>query len=174
MRRFLTALGVALSAIGLAAGVAYAHSGVAASNPGRDVTVGGEITEIRIFYGDIILAFDATVTLRSTGEEVGATAEMTSDIEGVITLDEPLAIEGEYEVNHTITSFDDDVVDDDYRFTYEVGGPPARLIFVEDDDGGLSPIVWIVAGVGTVVILVLAVRLVLSLRRRSAAVPRSD
>lgn len=155
----------------------HAHSGLAAASPGPGATVGGTVDRIQIFYGDIITTFDATLTLQSSGEQIAGTAEMLSDIEAVIALDEPLSVDGEYAVRHTITSFDGDVVEAAYLFSYEADAAPPRLIFVEeeDDDGGTSPIVWIVAGVGAAVIVVLAIRLIVAIRRRQAAVsPPSD
>lgn len=164
----MTLLIAAITALlGLSA-VARAHSGLAAASPGPGVTVGGDITEIQMFYGDFIVTFDATVTSPS-GVEVGVTAEMLSDIQGLITLDEPLAEEGEYAVRHTITSIDTDVVEAAYLFTYDADAPAPQLIFLPEEEEGTSPVVWVVVVVGALVIGVLAWQLIVSLRRRSAS-----
>jgi methionine-rich copper-binding protein CopC len=139
---------------------------LAAASPGPGVTVGGEVTEIQLFYGDIIVDFSATVTSPS-GVELDATAEMLSDIQALITLAEPMSEEGEYAVRHTITSIDTDVVEAAYLFTYEASAPPPQLIFVPEEESGTSPIVWVVIGVGGLVIAVLAWRLIVAIRRRS-------
>ena len=147
--------------------VARAHSGLAAASPAPGAVVGGEIEQIRIFYADIITDFDGSVTAPS-GEVLEATAEMSSDISAVIALAQPLTENGQYEVRHTITSVDDDVVDAAYLFTYDDAAAPPQLVFVEsDDDGGVSTVVWIVLGVGLVVIAVLAWRLIAAIRARS-------
>ena len=152
-------------------GVAYAHSGLAAASPGPGATVGGSVDRIQIFYGDIITSFDGTVTQQATGDQLAASSEMLSEIEAVITLDEPLADDGEYAVRHTITSFDGDVVEAAYLFSYDVDAAPPSIVFVdeEEDDGGTTWLVWAAFGVGLLVIVVLAVRLVFAMRRRRAA-----
>ena len=147
-----------LAAGSLASGArtVWAHSGLAAASPGPGAVVGGEIDVVQLFYGDLILDFEATLTSPS-GDLVEA-------------LSEP----GEYALRHTILSFDDDVVEAAYLFTYEPDADPPILIFIdeegEDDDGGWAWWVWAIIGLGVVVIVVLTVRLLLAIRRaRDAA-----
>lgn len=176
-RRFVLTLVATALALGtlVGVGVAHAHSGLAAASPGPGVTVGGTVDRIQIFYGDIITTFEGTVTQQSTGDEVPATAEMLSEIEALITLDEPLADNGEYAVRHTITSFDGDVVEAAYLFSYDADAAPPRLVFVEEDDeGGLPWWAWVAFGAGALVILILALRLVLAVRRRRPAAAASE
>lgn len=162
----MSLLGAVLLVTG-AAGVAEAHSGLAAASPGPGATVGGEVAEIRIFYGDVVTAFDATVTNRSTGDVVDVEAELLSDVEAVVRLAEPLREDGEYAVRHTITSIDSDVVEAAYLFTYDAAAPPPQLVFVDDEGGGGLPwFAWVLFVVGAIVIFVLAWRLVAAIRRR--------
>lgn len=172
-RHLVTLLLATLSALLGFGAVAQAHSGLAAASPGPGVTVGGEITEIQMYYGDLIVTFDATVTSPS-GVELGVSTEMLSDIQGLITLDEPLSEEGEYAVRHTITSIDTDVVEAAYLFTYSASAPSPQLIFLPEEESGVSWIVWVGVGVGVLVIAVLAWRLIASVRRRSAATASTD
>ncbi|BAN00404.1 hypothetical protein YM304_00900 [Ilumatobacter coccineus YM16-304] len=167
-RNLVISLLATLSAVLGFGAVAHAHSGLAAASPGPGVTVGGEITEIQMYYGDLITTFDATVTSPS-GVELAVSTEMLSDIQGLITLDEPLSEEGEYAVRHTITSFDSDIVEAAYLFTYEASAPSPQLIFLPEEESGTPWIVWVAVGIGVLVIAVLAWRLIGSLRRRSAA-----
>ena len=156
---------VILAAVfGGAAGVS-AHSGLAAASPGPGATVGGDVSEVQLFYADFITTFDATVTAPS-GEVLASNSQMLSDIEAVITLDAPLSETGEYAVRHTITSIDGDVVETAYLFSYDPSAPPPTLLFVEPDEGGVSIAVIVVAVVGALVIAVLAWRLFASMRRR--------
>ncbi len=149
---------------------AWAHSGLAAASPGPGAVVGGEIDVVQLFYGDIILEFDATLTTPS-GEILPAEPVMLSEITAELRLEEPLSEPGEYALRHTILSFDDDVVEAAYLFTFEPGADPPILIFIEEDDddgGGLAWWAWAIIGVGALLIVVLAVRLVLSIRRARA------
>lgn len=164
----MTLLLAAISALLGLGTVAHAHSGLAAASPGPGVTVGGEITEIQMFYGDIIVTFDATVTSPS-GTEIDVTTEMLSDIQGLIALAAPLSEEGEYAVRHTITSIDTDVVESAYLFSYQASAPAPQLIFLPEEEEGSPWIVWAAVGVGTLVIGVLAWRLIASVRRGKAA-----
>ena len=149
-------------------GAALAHSGLAAASPGPDAVVGGDITEIQLFYGDFIVTFDGEVT-GPDGAIIGATFEMLTEIEARIVLDEPLTAPGEYRVAHTVLSIDDDVVDDDFRFTFDPAAPAPSLVFVEEDDG-VSWLVWVIGGVGVLVIAVLVGQLLGSIRRARTAV----
>lgn len=168
---------VALSAAAFAAApTAWAHSGLAAASPGPGETVGGDVDLVQLFYGDLIVEFDATITRQADGAVLDAEAVMTSEITGELRLAAPLTEPGEYAVRHTVLSIDDDVVEAAYLFSYEPSAPSPILVFLPDeegahDDGGWAWWVWALLGVGLVVIVVLAVRLVLSVRRaRDAAV----
>lgn len=151
----------------LAAQVVAAHAGLAAASPGPDAVVGGEVRELQLFYGDFITTFEATVTSPS-GVELEATTELASDIQGTVTLATALVEAGEYRVRHTITSIDTDVVDADYTFVYEPSAPAPQIVFVPDDEGGLAWWLWAILGVGAAVILVLAGRLIVAMRRARA------
>jgi len=152
-----------------AASTAFAHSGLIAASPGPGETVGGDVSTIQLFYGDIIVSFDATITRQADGELLEAEAVMTSEITGELRLAEPLSEPGEYAVRHTVLSIDDDVVEAAYLFSYEPDAPEPILVFLPDDDeGGLAWWAWTIIGVGAVVIIVLVVRLILSIRRARA------
>lgn len=165
------AITIALAAalVPAAASTVLAHSGLIAASPGPGETVGGDVSTIQLFYGDIIVTFDATITRQADDELLDAEAVMTSEITGELRLAEPLAEPGEYAVRHTVLSIDDDVVEAAYLFSYDPDAPEPILVFLpEEDEGGLAWWAWTVIGVGAVVIIVLAVRLVLSIRRARA------
>lgn len=156
----------------VAPGVASAHSGLAAASPGPDAVVGGDITEIQLFYGDFIVTFDGEVT-GPDGAVVDAAFEMLTEIEARIVFAEPLTAPGEYRVAHTVLSIDDDVVDDDFRFTFDPSAPEPSLVFVEEDEG-VSWVVWAIGAAGVIVIGVLVWQLLGSIRRARAAVARAQ
>lgn len=161
----LVALAVSVAAP-WAASTVFAHSGLVAASPGPGETVGGDVSTIQLFYGDIIVTFDATITRQADGEVLDADAEMTSEITGELRLAEPLSEPGEYAVRHSVLSIDDDVVEAAYLFSYEPEAPEPILVFLpEEDEGGLAWWAWTIIGVGAVVIIVLAVRLIVSIRR---------
>lgn len=149
---------------------ADAHSGLSAASPGPGVVAGGEITEIQLFYGDIITEVDGTVTAPD-GTVLDAEFVMESEIMARVDLGAALDQPGEYAVRHEVLSIDGDRVEAAYLFTYDPAAPPPQLEFVEesDDDGGLAWWAWVLFGVGAVVIVVLAWRLADSLRRARAA-----
>lgn len=151
-----------------AAGPALAHSGLAAASPGPGARVGGEITEIRLFYGDIITEISGSVSLFE-GDEVESEFVLESTVEATIRLAEPLSEPGQYAVRHEYVSVDGHEIEAAYLFTYDPSAPPPQLTFVEEgDDEGLAWWAWTIIGVAAAVIIVLTVRLVLAIRRARA------
>ncbi|MEM8745680.1 MAG: copper resistance protein CopC [Actinomycetota bacterium] len=169
MRAAVVALVLAVVALVVtAAGPVLAHSGLAAASPGPGSRVGGEITEIRLFYADIITDITGSVSLMG-GDELESEFVLENTVEATIVLAEPLSEPGEYAVRHTVDSIDGDIVEAAYLFSYDPAAPPPQFVFVEEtDDGGLAWWAWTILGVATAVILVLVVRLVLSIRRARA------
>ncbi len=163
----VTAVVAAASIVG--ARTVWAHSGLAAASPGPGAVVGGQIDVVQLFYGDIILDFDATLTSPS-GEVLAAQPVMLSEITAELRLDEPLSEPGEYALRHTIVSFDSDVVEAAYLFTFAPEADPPILVFIEEDEagGGLAWWAWAIIGVVASIVVVLGVRLVLSIRRARA------
>ena len=154
------------------ASVVFAHSGLVAASPGPGETVGGDVSVVQLFYGDIIVTFDATITRQADGELLEAEAVMTSEITGELRLAEPLFEPGEYAVRHTVLSIDNDVVEAAYLFSYESGAPEPILVFLPDAaDSGLPWWGLALVGVGALIVIVLAVRLILSVCRARAAAP---
>ncbi len=163
---------VVLAAVLASPAPAQAHSGLAAASPGPGAVVGGEITEIQLFYGDIITEISGSVT-DPEGRELDTDFNMLNEIEVTVELAEPLSTPGEYAVRHTVLSIDGDVVEAAYLFTYEPTAPPPQFIFLpesdEESDGGRSVWFWILLGGGSAIIAVLAARLLVSIRRRAVA-----
>lgn len=143
-----------------------AHSGLAAASPGPGARVGGTIDEIRLFYGDLITTIDGSVTAPD-GTMLDTTFVITSDIEATISLGSRLDVPGEYAVRHNVTSIDGDRVEAAYLFTYDPSAPAPQLVF-SDDEPGRSWAIWIIAA-GGLAVIVFAVRLAMSLRRRNNA-----
>ena len=164
VRRILVAI-VALVAVGgaIPQGGVDAHSGLDLASPGPGAVVGGEITEIQLFYSNLITGIDGSVTTPS-GVVLDTEFRVDSQIQATIELSAPLAEPGEYAVRHNTLSVDGDRVEGAYLFTYDPAAPAPELI---DAGGGsgISWIVWVVGGVGMVIIALLAWRLLASVRR---------
>lgn len=143
---------------------ASAHSGLAAASPGPGATVGGSITEIELWYNSTISDISASVTAPD-GTVLEGTLTQVSDLRLVFELDEPLSVPGEHVVRHGTTGVEDgDRIDAAYLFTYDPSAPPPALLLTPDDQG-TSVWVWILIGVGVLVIGVLTWRLMSSLKR---------
>lgn len=147
-----------------------AHSGLAAASPGPGAIVGGDITEIELWYNSTITDITASVTAPD-GTMLGGTLVQVSDLRMTFELDEPLSIAGEYAVRHGTTGVEDgDRIDAAFLFTYDPDAPPPVLDLLPIDDEGTPFWLWIIVGVGVVMIVVLAWRLLSSIKRaRNAA-----
>ena len=142
-----------------------AHSGLAAASPGPGAIVGGDITEIELWYNSAITDITASVTAPD-GTALDGTLVQVSELRMTFELDEPLSIAGEYAVRHGTTGIEDgDRIDAAYLFTYDPDAPPPVLDVLPVDDEGTGVWVWILIGVGVAVIVVLAWRLLSSIRR---------
>ncbi len=172
VRRLVGVVGLFVVSVLAPASAAVAHSGLAAASPGPGSVVGGEIDEIQLLYADIIVSIDGSVTAPD-GNVVDATFVMNSDIEATVELAARLDQAGEYAVRHEVLSVDGDPVDGAFLFTFDPDAPAPQLVFVPEDDG-LAWYVWAIIGIGLVVIVVLAWRLVGSIRRQRATHPLSD
>lgn len=165
---WLLVVGLMVVGVLAPASAASAHSGLAAASPGPGALVGGEIDEITLLYADIITSIDGSVTAPD-GTVVDSTFVMDSEIEATIELSAPLDQVGEYAVRHEVLSIDGDPVAGAFLFSYDPAAPPPQIAFLPDvDDGGVAWYVWVIGGVGVVVIAVLAWRLVRSIRRQRA------
>lgn len=143
--------------------VAFAHSGLGAASPGPGAVVGGEITTIQLRYASTIADPDGSVT-DPNGEIVGSTFTQDGNLKVTVSLDAPLSVPGQYALRHISTDVEDnDRVAAAYLFTYDPGAPPPQLEIIPDVDG--FPWVWVIVGVGGLVIAVLAWRLVMSMKR---------
>ena len=149
---------------------ASAHSGLAAASPGPGAIVGGDITEIELWYNSAITDITASVTAPDGTMLEGSLVQL-SELRMTFELDEPLSIAGEYAVRHGTTGLEDgDRIDAAYLFTYDPDAPPPVLDVLPVDDEGTALWVWFLVGVGVIAIAVLAWRLLASIRRaRDAA-----
>ena len=146
-----------------------AHSGLAASSPGPGAIVGGDITEIELWYNSAITDITASVTAPDGTMLEGSLVQL-SELRMTFELDEPLSIAGQYAVRHGTTGLEDgDRIDAAYLFTYDPDAPPPVLDLLPVDDEGTALWVWILVGVGVIVIAVLAWRLLASIRRAREA-----
>lgn len=168
----VVAFAVAAVAV-MAVAVASAHSGLGAASPAPGAVVGGEITEIQLRYSSAVVDVAGSLTAPD-GATVPTEFVQDTALAVTIRLAAPLTMPGEYAVRHSSTSVDDgDRVDAAYLFTYDPAAPPPQLEILDPDDGGTAIWVWVVPGVGVVVIAVLAWRLVGAYRRRDARRARS-
>jgi methionine-rich copper-binding protein CopC len=149
--------------------VAFAHSGLGAASPGPGAVVGGEITTIQLRYNGTVTDPDGSIT-DPTGEIVGSTFTQAGNLRVIVSLDAPLSVPGQYAVRHITTDVEDnDRVEAAYLFTYDPTARPPQLKIIADDDG--FPWVWVIVGVGGIVIAVLAWRLAASVQRSRGSAP---
>jgi len=149
--------------------VAFAHSGLGAASPGPGAVVGGEITTIQLRYNRTMTDPDGSVT-DPNGEIVGSTFTQDGNLRVIVSLDAPLSVPGQYAVRHISTDVeDDDRVEAAYLFTFDPTAPPPQLEIIADDDG--FPWVWVIVGVGGLVIAVLTWRLATSMQRARDSAP---
>ncbi|MGA9277368.1 copper resistance CopC family protein [Ilumatobacter sp.] len=170
-RLFTGVIGAVALVLGAAGCGGDEQGGLKGASPGPDAVVGGEIAEIELFYDDIVVAIDGSVT-DPTGTELGAEFVIDTDIRSVVELAEPLGTPGEYTVRHVVDAVDGDRVEASYSFTYDPDAPPPQLVFPPEDSG--SPwLLWLVALVGVAVVGVLGWRLLASMARVKSASQRS-
>ena len=134
---------------------AGAHTALLEASPGPDETVGGVIDGIDLAFLDPIT--DAIVTVSYNGAPV-AGATTVADGELIrFQFDEPLQLDGRYQVFYEMTSFDLDYTTSGFFFTYAAGAPqPPRLEAPGAGDGSSFPVVPTVIGT-TLLVAVLAV-----------------
>ena len=143
--------------------VTFAHSGLGAASPGPGAVVGGEITTIQLRYNSTMTDPDGSVT-DPNGEIVGSTFTQDGNLRVIVSLDAPLSAPGQYTVRHISTDVEDnDRIEAAYLFTYDPIAPPPQLEIIAGDDG--FPWIWVIGGIGGIVIAVFAWRLATSLQR---------
>lgn len=143
---------------------AMAHSGLAAASPGPGAIVGGEVTQVELWYGSGVIDISASVTAPD-GTMLAGTLVQVSELRMTFELDEPLVEPGEYAVRHGTTGVEDgDRIDAAYLFTFDPDAPPPVLLLI-DEQGGTSIWIWLAIGVGVVIIGMLVWRLLASIRR---------
>ena len=123
MRRLLIAVGVAVM---VAATPAIAHGPVGAE-PGPGSTVGGEIDEVAITFGEIMSPDDMFIAVSDpAGDEVALRSDVTlDDNEQVARVRiEPLTEPGEYRVDYRISGIDGVTSPGAYVFTFEPSADP--------------------------------------------------
>ena len=149
--------------------VAFAHSGLGAASPGPGAVVGGEITTIQLRYNSTMTDPDGSVT-DPNGEIVDTTFTQDGNLRVIVSLDAPLSAPGQYTVRHISTDVEDnDRIEAAYLFTYDPIAPPPQLEIIAGDDG--FPWVWVIVGVGGIVIAVLSWRLATSVQRSRGSAP---
>ncbi len=168
LQRVLGAL-IALIGLGAFATTAFAHSGLGAASPAPGSRVGGEITEMQLRYSSTVADVDGSVT-DPDGNVVESEWVQDGNLRVVVTLAEPLSTPGQYAVRHISTDVEDaDTVEAAYLFTYDPAAPPPQLEIIPEDEG--FPWIWVVIGVGGVVIALLAWQLYRSIKLARQAEP---
>ncbi len=163
MRRLLAAAMISLLALSALGGTALAHSGLGAASPAPGSRVGGEITEIQLRYNRTVEDVDGSVT-DPDGNVLESTWVQDGNLRVTVTLAEPLLTPGEYAVRHISTDVEDaDRVEAAFLFTYDPTAPAPQLQIIPDDDG--FPWIWVVIGVGVVIIDLLIWRLYRAMKR---------
>lgn len=173
MTRHLRRLVAATLLAAVAAGCgAEEQGGLEGASPGPDAVVGGEVTQIELFYDDIVIAADGSVT-GPDGAELVTEFRVDTEISVVAEFDEALSDPGDYSVRHVVEAVDGDRVEDSYTFTFDPSAPPAQVVFPEEEDAGTPWLVWTIALAGVAVIAVLGWRLLRSMAElRSTSRPR--
>ncbi len=168
VRRVVTAL-AALLAVFAVGSTVLAHSGLGAASPAPGSIVGGEITEFQLRFNSTIADVEGSVT-DPDGDIVESVWVQDGNLRVEVTLAEPLTTPGEYAVRHTTTDVqDDDRVSAAYLFTFDPTAPPPQLEIIPDDGG--FPWIWVVLGVGVVVLGALGWQLSRSLKRAKQQSP---
>jgi methionine-rich copper-binding protein CopC len=168
LQRVLGAL-IALIGLGAFATTALAHSGLGAASPAPGSRVGGEITQIQLRYSSTVTDVDGSIT-DPDGNVVESEWVQDGNLRVAVNLAEPLATPGQYAVRHISTDVEDnDRVEAAYLFTYDPAAPPPQLEIIPEDDGFAW--IWLVIGVGGVVIALLAWQLYRSMQRARQATP---
>jgi hypothetical protein len=161
-RRRLVVASTALLFVGAVTGCAEEEQGgLEGASPGPGAVVGGEIDRIQLFYDDIIVAADGSVS-GPDGSELASEFVVDSEISAVAELDGPLDQPGDYEVRHVVDAVDGDRVDDSYTFTYDPTAASPQLVF-PPEDSGVPWLLWLVALAGAVAIGVAGWRLMRSM-----------
>lgn len=128
-----------------------AHAEVLGSSPGSGETVGGSISRVDIVFAEVVT--DAAIEV--TGPDGAVPGEMVQ-AEGLVVafeLDEDLSANGDYKVVFEFDSIDDDFVELEFSFTYEVGAPePLPVVVGATSSGstGLSAVAIGLLAVSTV------------------------
>jgi methionine-rich copper-binding protein CopC len=168
LQRVLGAL-IALIGLGAFATTAFAHSGLGAASPAPGARVGGEITEMQLRYSSTVTDVDGSVT-DPDGNVVESEWVQDGNLRVAVALAEPLSTPGQYAVRHISTDVEDgDCVEAAYLFTFDPAAPPPQLEIIPEDDG--FPWIWVVIGVGGIVIALLAWQLYRSMKRARRAEP---
>lgn len=160
-RLFCAVVGITLL-VALAAGCGSdGQGGLKGASPGPDATVGGEIDQIELFYDDLVVAADGSVT-GPDGAELATVFRIDTEISVIIELGDVLTEPGEYTVRHAVDTAAGDRVEDSFSFTFDATAPPPRLVFPPESSG--TPwLLWAIALVGVAVIGVLGWRLLRSM-----------
>jgi len=161
-RRLIAAVAALLGALAFG-GTVVAHSGLGAASPAPGSVVGGEINEIQLRYNSTVADVEGSVS-DPDGNVIDSTWVQDGNLRVTVSLSSPLSTPGEYAVRHTTTDTEDgDRVQAAYLFTFDPASPPPQLVTIPDDSG--FPWVWIVLGVGLVIIGGLGWQLARSLKR---------
>ena len=167
MNRLRSAIALAVVAFLPVAGCSgEEQGGLEGASPGPDAVVGGEVVEIVLFYDDIIVAVDGSVT-GPDGTELAAEYLIDTDIRAVVELDEPLSAPGQYEVRHVVDAVDGDRVEERFSFTFEPDAPAPQLVF-PPEESGWPWLLWLIGVIGLVVIGVAGWQLLRSMARLRA------
>ncbi len=168
LRRVAAALATLLAVFAIGSTV-LAHSGLGAASPSPGSVVGGEITEFQLRYNSTVADVEGSVT-DPNGDVVESEWVQDGNLRVAVTLAEPLSTPGEYAVRHTTTDIEDgDRVAAAYLFTFDPAAAPPQLEIIPDDDG--FPWIWVVLGVGAIVIIALGWQLSRSLKRARLQAP---
>ncbi len=161
LRRLLLPVLVTVSALGVVAGVAQAHSGVESSVPKSGSTVDEPIDEVFIEFG-VRIADDVEIALLDPDEVVlPSETERVSQTAAKVHFD-PLVEKGTYIARYLTTEPD----------AGHILAGAISFNYGEASSDGTSVLMWLVVGIGCVAIL--AVGAWMSLRKHRAASSTAD
>lgn len=141
--------------IGLWATPATAHTALLEASPGPDQTAGGTIEGIDLAFLDPVT--NAIVTVSYNGEAIAGTTTISDGELVRFEFERPLDLDGRYQVDYEMISFDSDFTTSGFFFTYTADAPePARLSAPGSEGTSQTVLLASIAGI-TVLMCALAV-----------------
>jgi hypothetical protein len=168
MNRVRRSLGAVAVVVLLVACGGEEQGGLEGSSPGPAAVVGGDIDQFELFFDDIVVAIDGTVT-DPNGAELAAEWVLDTDIRVLVKLDEALSEPGEYDVVPIADAVDGDRVEESFSFTFDPAAADPQLVFDSDGESGFPWLLWLVGALGVALVAVVGRQFLVSMARLRSA-----